>query len=371
MSTSKKKKRSVAVQEEPEEDAEADQVENAEGRDAELPDPEPEDAEAENVDQEGKDEKELEEEDPEEREEHETDNEAPDEEDEEQEVEEENTEAEDTTDNDTDADEKDHNDSKKSGKPSGGRKRVARFSSATLKTKMSPAMLQNPITRKKIWANLMKMMHLRGYRWVQDRPPPADDDLHQLWPNNKGLLGVFHMHAVDDEKKSTFAGREPVYVIFCSKAGEPTLKSLQYPSRHILVVSDSLTGRARAALHALPVRSPPIAKSTLSSATEFAPNELTLKDVFVEAFTSTFFMFDLLKQQYLKVIQFKPLVPTELVRVFDTFERKRDIVGFPRMMESDPVARYFRVPVGSVIGQTRLSTAAAVQESYRVVFGPS
>lgn len=246
----------------------------------------------------------------------------------------------------------------------------ARLSAATLKTKMSPAMLQNPIARKKIWCNLMKMMVRRGYEWVQDKPAPSDTE--QLWPNNKNYLGIFHMHAVD----KTAAKREPVYVIFCSKAGEPTLKSLQYPSKHIVLISDSLTGRARAALQALPMKAanaatetvPIVAVSTAAGAsTLVAPTMYALKDVLVEAFVSSYFMFDLLKQRYLRVVEFSATTPKELDTVFDVFERKRDLGHFPRMLDTDPVVRHLRLPIGSVIKQTRLSTASATHNSYRVI----
>lgn len=264
----------------------------------------------------------------------------------------------------------------------------ARLSAATLKTKMSPAMLQNPINRKKIWANLMKMMVRRGYEWVQDRPTPTD--MEQLWPNNKNYLGQFHMHAVD----KTGAQREPVYVIFCSKAGEPTLKSLQYPSKHIVLVSDSLTGRARAALQSLPLKTAAAASTasvsqeatstkgiaavaasassisgTLakSGAAAAGPTMYSLKDVLVEAFVSSAFMFDLLKQRYLRVVEFSPVANQELETVYDVFERKKDLAHFPRMLDSDPVVRHLRLPIGSVIKQKRLSTASAVHQSFRVI----
>lgn len=284
---------------------------------------------------------------------------------------------------------------------SAGGKKPVRISAATLKTRMSPAMLQNPIARKKIWANLMQMMIRRGYKWVQDRPAPADYE--DLWPNNRGFLSFFHMHAAD----ATEGKREPVYVVFCSKAGEPTLKSLQYPSRHIILVSDSLTGRARGALLQLPTKNPPLAHEITSSNNNTTTTTTTttsngaaaepvvelkntiacsksgeekgggiggggssgfgLKDVFVEAFVSTSFMFDLLKQRYLKIVQFDSTSPAELEKVYEVFERKRDLAHFPRMLDTDPVVRHLRLPVGSVIKTTRLSTLSAVHNAYRVI----
>jgi DNA-directed RNA polymerase subunit H (RpoH/RPB5) len=52
--------------------------------------------------------------------------------------------------------------------------------------------------------------------------------------------------------------REPVYVFFCSKLGEPTLNSMVYPSRHVIVVADSITSKARTSLLLLPVKNPPV-----------------------------------------------------------------------------------------------------------------
>jgi len=292
-------------------------------------------------------------------------------------------------------------------------KKPARLSAATLKTRMSPAMLQNPIARRKIWTNLMQMMTRRGYEWVSDRPQPTEYE--QLWPNNKGFLGFFHMYAVDKNTDPS-TKREPVHVIFCSKAGEPTLKSLQYPSKHIILVSDSLTGRCRAALSALNTKAPPMANAPIVkvSATEKQLNVeldldqdtkdskeakdekqvkkksgtnkvkdaalsvvaasvsgIELKDVYVEAFVSTYFMFDLLRQRYLKVVQFSATDNAEMDKVFDVYERKRDLTRFPKMLDTDPVVRHLRLPLGSVITQTRLSTASGIHKSYRYIVRPN
>lgn len=247
-------------------------------------------------------------------------------------------------------------------------KKPIRLSAATLKTRMSPAMLQNPIARKKIWANVMQMMIRRGYEWVQDRAPPADHE--ELWPNNRGFLSIFHMHAADPASVSADLKREPVYVVFCSKAGDPTLKSLQYPSRHIVLVSDSLTGRARGALQQLATKTPPFAHQVTTNTTAIGDKKeegWPLKDVFVEAFVSTSFMFDLLKQRYLKIVQFETVSAAELEKVYDVFERKRDLNHFPKMLDTDPVVRHLRLPVGSVMKTTRLSTLAALHNAYRVI----
>lgn len=255
---------------------------------------------------------------------------------------------------------------KKSATTTEGEKRPTRLSAATLKIRMSPALLQNPINRKKIWTNVMQMMVRRGYEWVKDREPPSEFD--QLWPNNKGFLGFFHMHAVHSAPQSL--KREKVYVVFCSKAGEPTLKSIQYPSRHVIVVSDSLTGRAKAALLTLAVKSPPNDKPR---ETLVGPNGVKLdlsyefKDVFVEAFSSTSFMFDLLNQRYLKVVKFKQTSTEELETVFDTYERKKDVNHFPKMLDIDPVVKHLRTPVNAVLKISRLSVNSAVHNTFRLV----
>jgi DNA-directed RNA polymerase subunit H (RpoH/RPB5) len=196
-------------------------------------------------------------------------------------------------------------------------------------------------------------------------------------------------------------GKEPVHVIFCSKAGEPTLKSLQYPSRHIIIVSDQLTSRARAALALLPVKSPPtpdakqdafakeakqdakqektagasaakekdVEKDVAKDATKDgrAMTGYELKDVYIEAFVSLYFMFQLLKQRYLKCVNFSQLESKELDQVFDVFEKNRNLSHLPRMVETDPVARYLRLPTMSVVKQTRLSSSSGMQQSFRVV----
>jgi DNA-directed RNA polymerase subunit H (RpoH/RPB5) len=248
---------------------------------------------------------------------------------------------------------------------------AVRLSAATMKTRMSPSMLQNPLERQKIWVNLQRMMVRRGYRWEQHSEPPTA--VEQLLPNNKGYLGTFHLHGID----TTDAKREPVYVIFCSKAGEPTLKSLEYPSRHIILVADSLTGRARTVLHNLALKTPPssttttpTAPSSSSSSTVTSIEPPTGMDGrYIEAFASNFFMFDLLRQRYLNTVEFSPLVETdpELEHVLNLFERGRDRSHFPRMLDSDPVARYLRVDVGAVLKQERLSTSAGRHLSYRAL----
>lgn len=232
---------------------------------------------------------------------------------------------------------------------------VVRLSAATFKTRMSPSMLQNPTARQTIWANVMLMMQRRGYRWEPCGTAPTA--IEQLLPNNKGVLGLFHMRAVDATDKR----REPVHVIFCSKAGEPTLRSMSYPSRHMLLVADSLTGRARAVLQTLALKAPPPA------AVAGEGESWTWDALFMEAFASVFFMFDLLRQRYLSTIEFSPLAETdpELARVMGLFERGDRRDRFPRMLDVDPVARYLRVPLGSVVKQTRLSSSAGRHASYR------
>lgn len=300
------------------------------------------------------------------------------------------------------------------------KEKVTRLSAATLKTRMSPAMLQNPMARRKIWENVMKMMVRRGYEWVQDRKAPSDQE--HLWPNNRGFLSFFHMHAEDRFQQGVGEGwtkREPVYVMFCSKAGEPTLNSLTFPSRHIILVSDSLTGRARAALLNLAVKTPPSNKAPIptttittttttmmdsndpslrnqtdafqrnqpdanqrnqtgaftiaqsapapTSATIGEANKFTLKEIYLEAFLSNIFMFDLLEHRYLKMGRFSCVGPDELNSVFAAYDQKRDLSRFPKILDTDPVVKHLRLPIGAVLKHDRLSTTTGNLPTYRVI----
>jgi DNA-directed RNA polymerase subunit H (RpoH/RPB5) len=349
------------------------------------------------------------------------------------------------------------NDAKRSGKKSrpkagaqeeGGdkKKKAPRVSAATLKRRMSPGLLQNRVARKTIWFNLQRMLQVRGYRWVADRAEPGEND--ELLPNNKGYLGLFHLHAVDAiappdaappaaspaatagaggsppeagggpadrvpapgahavgatlgaagaSGASGAAGapgviaaaaarrREPVFVVFCSNAGGPTLNSLKYPSRHVIVVSDILTGRATAALGALLARRPPAALDQQgvadprahASVTSASVGNATLegdgvpayafREVHMEAFVSSAFMFDLLDQHYLRGVQFSVPSAAELERVFEAYEPGRHVDRFPRILDSDPVIRYLGLPAGTIVKQNCLSSSAAIHPSYRLV----
>ncbi len=212
-----------------------------------------------------------------------------------------------------------------------------KLSAATLKTKMSPSGLQNPISRRKIWKHLTLMMERSGYRAVAHAKPPTDEE--EILPNNRNVLGQFHCHFVDtnagdesspapslsNEAKKI---REPVYVLFASKAGEPTLKSLTFHSRHLILITDSLTGRAKTVLQSLPVRAPPLvakeSKATVETK-EVAP--LTLNDVFVEAFVSKDFMFDLPRQRYLNVMQFSKTPLSEVQQVCTIYGTRKRTTG--------------------------------------------
>jgi len=225
-------------------------------------------------------------------------------------------------------------------------------SAATLKTKMCPLKLQNPIRRKIIWNNIIKMMKGLAYKPVLSKPEPSETE--ELLPGPKGFLGMFHYHF---EKE----GCEPVYVMFCSRAGEPTLKSLQYPSKHILLVSDNVTGRARTVLQNLPLRAPP----KQCHSTDLTPLQMT--DVFVEVFESKNLLFDILNHRYLKGFDFAVTEGDSLQKVFNTFEQAGDKNNFPKMMDYDPLARYMCLAPGTVLGKKGISTSAGEHSSYRVV----
>jgi hypothetical protein len=276
-----------------------------------------------------------------------------------------------------------------------------KLSAATLKTKMSPSGLQNPISRRKIWKHLTLMMERSGYRAVAHAKPPTDEE--EILPNNRNVLGQFHLHFIDanaleksDDSKSEATGgsasehepkkiREPVYVLFASKAGEPTLKSLTFHSRHLILITDSLTGRAKTVLQSLPVRAPPlVVKVDMDAEIKELPKPpvLTLNDVFVEAFVSKDFMFDLPRQRYLNVMQFSRTPLSEVQQVCTIYgTRKRatkaeagdvpltasDVENFPKMFESDPVARYYRLAPSDILRVDRLSSSAGRHLAHRVI----
>jgi DNA-directed RNA polymerase subunit H (RpoH/RPB5) len=331
-----------------------------------------------------------------------------------------------------------------------------KVSASLLKTRMSSAGLQNPISRKKIWGNLVIMMRRQGYRPIQHAKPPTD--IQELLPNNKGVLGELHMHFIDErlfdrdvinnnqkekekeKEKETVCWREPVYVVLASKAGEPTLKSLTFRSQHLILITDSLTGRAQGVLQELSVQLPPVHKtaelarlqekrslerfyadhndrgeadhekktkkekdmeallqnisagnsinttsssslSSSSSSLVITNNNnnntnnnkthklppLLLNEVYVEAFESSTFLFDLPEQRYLNVTQFSKASDAEIKKVCEIFKTPRGHKDFPQMLDTDPVARYYRLTQNEVLKQTRLSSTAGQDISYRAI----
>ena len=273
------------------------------------------------------------------------------------------------------------------------------LSASTIKNKMSPYMLQNPTRRKIIWKNIQMMMEYRGYKWIQDKPEPT---IYQdLIPDNKWVLGTFHMHA-EHEKN------ENVYVIFCAKSGYPTLRKIEYPSRHIILVSDTLTGRARAVLQNLNITNVPLkghykdgkmekeivkrekigtlktrklekekvvmkpGEKDIPKIEEPNPIKLyKLNEIYIEAFPSSFFMFNLLKQRYLNSIEFKPLQKKEEIQpIFDIYEKNSDLNRLPKFNVEDPIVRFFRLSENNIVELKRLSSSAGEHFSYRTVASP-
>ena len=190
----------------------------------------------------------------------------------------------------------------------------------------------------------------RGYQWVRHAVDPGSRE-GLLFQPSKGFLCSYHKHAV---KKN----HEPVYVLFCCKAGEPILKTLEYPSRHVLVISDVVTGRAKSILHSLVNRD--VCKQHKSS--------YSMEEVVIELFESKMFMFDMMKQTYLRSIQFKIVDSKEEEKqIFDTYVRNMDKKVFPVLFDSDPVARYMNLKTGQLLKNESLSTTAGRYQSFRLV----
>lgn len=328
---------------------------------------------------------------------------------------------------------------------------IVRLSAALAKTKMLPYGLQNPVTRKEIWRHLVVMLQERGYRWIFDRPPPTDTE--ELLPAKSGSLGHFHMHAVDERGLPDGRFREPVYVLFCFRAGDPTLRGLLYKSRHVIVVADVPTSKAKTAILTEPLQAPPTipnasalpttgAEATIGAisvrdnttshptapnaagvertnsvgaatgvsgvtgtgnlgaaatdsvtearlwslgavGTTGAPPEISgtardpspgaykFEEVFVEMFQWVACAFSLPNHRYTETVKLDgPTQPAELAGVFDTFETSGDVMKFPKMYKTDPLALYHQYAPGDVCRATRLSTSAGQSVAYRTIIPP-
>jgi len=258
---------------------------------------------------------------------------------------------------------KDHNDAKSS-KPKPARDKPHRrkpMSLSAFKTTYNPFHLLDPIKRKEIWNNLMLMMERRGYTWVRDRPDPMETE--QLTVSKiKGYLGMFHMHAVHPV-------REPVYVVLFSKSGEPALKQLVYPSRHIIVLTDATTGKARNAMkHAINQKNyglTLVKKGADEIKDTKQPILYPMQDVYMESHTSDVFSTDIIKHRYLETYEITLATLEEREQVAKVFEA--DIMKYPLIPDSDPIVRYFGYRPGDVLKEKNLSTTAGITYSFRTV----
>jgi DNA-directed RNA polymerase subunit H (RpoH/RPB5) len=161
--------------------------------------------------------------------------------------------------------------------------------------------------------------------------------------------------------------------VLFSKSGEPALKQLVYPSRHIIVLTDATTGKARNAMkHAVNQKNYGF---TLSAAIqegkvtgEVKPTEQKLypmQDVYMECHTSDMFSTDIIKHRYLETYEISLATPEELKQIATIYEA--DIHKYPLIPDSDPIVKYFGYRPGDVLKEKSLSTTAGVSISFRTV----
>ncbi len=223
------------------------------------------------------------------------------------------------------------------------------------------------------------MLERRGYKIVQDC-----DIFPTKLPTPKGFLLITHMHA-------TRTGFEPIYIMFCTQLGDPTLKapSIRYPSGHTILIYDRITGKAKTAIldeanqknhdHILlaNARTPPpvtlttgtvataasIAATTVVAAVPVAVPLATRKksipappfpfyntsDVYFEAFEASKFFYDKLEHCYSRETQYSVVTDSK------ELESIRDMVGsndahlLPAMMYSDAIPRYLGLKAGMIL----------------------
>lgn len=266
-------------------------------------------------------------------------------------------------------------------------KKLLKPSAAIAKHAMNPFLCQHPQNRLVIWKNLQKMLEhpSRGYHLVRDAPDPTDEE--RLLPqNNRFILNFFHWHA---EK----AGCEPIYIVFCLQTGHPTLKSLRYPSRHVILISDRLTSGAikqvEAQETAIVAKYPGLKFPAVVPTTHAPPPKLILpvrklkkdqipldylplerkryefSEVYVEAFLASDFRKSLMDQRSVAATTSTIATPAEIEEAKRNFDR--DITKFPILLSSDPVAKYLGAREGMLIKEQTASSAAGIAHSYRIV----
>lgn len=299
-------------------------------------------------------------------------------------------------------------------------KKLFKVPATLTKLSMNPYLCQHPQNRVLIQNNVKKMMEDRGYRWVKHETSSTaagdDGSVKGLLPvNNKMVLSFYDMHAIKDN-------HEPVYVVFCLQAGEPTLKSIQYPSRHVILVSDKLIAKARvkidtqrALMRQRHLNFPALALGTSSPCTptpqpveeakrtkepmvddaadddskeqqikpkkakskkkpkfdvpgwptHMTAKSFTFNDVYIEAFASASLRFSLLEHRYNASTNFKLATPADLKIAADIYDA--DIHKYPLVMTGDPISRHFGLVEGQVIKEETASSTAGIVHSYRTV----
>lgn len=239
------------------------------------------------------------------------------------------------------------------------KKKSDRISAAIYKTKMMSEFLQDPDQRQVIWNMVERMLIRRGYTWVSDLPAPPRHAY--LLPTNKNFLYIYHRHAVKE-------GCEPIFVLFFSKLGEPNLKTLGFPSRHIVIVSDSLTGKAKTAIseNANQNNYPLIVRHPERPLCETYP----MTHVYIESFTSNQLTFDIMKTYYLQSMQLRLVTDAAEIQIAREFAGDNDLNRLPHLSSTDPVALYFGFRPGMVIEETHLSGNAGRLKSWRIVVRP-
>lgn len=232
------------------------------------------------------------------------------------------------------------------------------MSMSTFRIHHDPYHLLDPVMRKTIWKNLMLMMERRGYTWIRDRPDPTDTEQLSI-AKIKGYLGMFHMHAEHPQ-------REPVYVVLFSKSGEPALKQLVYPSRHVIVLTDATTGKARNAMKAVINQKNFTATLAKAKAKQEGGSVVySMHDVHMESHTSEAFCTDIMSHRYLETNKITLATEADRKQVADLFES--DIMKYPLIPDSDPISRYFGYRPGDVLKEKCLSTTAGMTHSFRTV----
>jgi hypothetical protein len=223
----------------------------------------------------------------------------------------------------------------------GGGDNILKISAATLKTKMLPGGLQNPITRKIIWRYIDLMFERRGYMMVNEKDetgkeitPPLDTEM--LIADPKGVLGFYHKYAIKPTATKMRDGVDPraIHVLFCSKAGGPTLKNCEYRSPYTILVSDAFTARPGISL-----------KHGLRKEVNGEPHVIF-------GFPSHVFTHDILSQNLMETeVRFTPLTEVEIKKVEAEYKSPR--TSFLRFFADDAIPQYLGLQECDVVALQR------------------